>query len=237
MSTFILIHGAMMGGWCWYKVVPLLEQQGHTVIAPDLPSHGRDKTPLAAVSLQAYVDSVGKLLDGQRESVILGGHSMGGAVITQVAEERPEKIKVLVYVAAPLLHDGEAIFQLLQQDTESLAAVSMTFAPDQSYVTMREEAIKDAACGDCSEEDIALVKALQVPQAVAPLSTPVHTSAANFGRLRRVYIECLRDRAATPAFQKKLYTALPCEKVLSLNTSHSPLFSAPRELAAHLMAL
>jgi pimeloyl-ACP methyl ester carboxylesterase len=237
MSTFVLIHGATMGGWCWYKVVPLLEQHGHTVIAPDLPSHGRDKTPLAAVSLQAYVDCVCQILDAQREPVILVGHSMGGAVITQVAEERPEKIKVLVYVAAPVLQNGESLMDVLPRDTESLVSSSLIFAPDHSYATGREESIKEAFCGDAAEEDLVLVKALQVPQATAPLSAPVHTSAANFGRVRRVYIECLRDRAVTPAFQKKLYTAFPCEKVLSLDTSHTPFFAAPGELAAHLMTV
>jgi pimeloyl-ACP methyl ester carboxylesterase len=162
---------------------------------------------------------------------------MGGAIITQVAESRPEKIKVLVYLAAPLLQNDESILQVLQQDTESRAPASLVFAPDHSYVTAREESIKETVCEDATEEDLALVKALHVPQAVAPLSTPVHTSAANFGRLRRVYIECLQDRSVTPAFQKKLYTAFPCEKVLSLDTSHTPFFSAPRELAAHLMSL
>lgn len=63
MSTFVLIHGGWHGGWCWYKVMALLEKHGHTVVAPDLPSHGRDRTPLSAVSLQGYVDSVCKVID------------------------------------------------------------------------------------------------------------------------------------------------------------------------------
>jgi pimeloyl-ACP methyl ester carboxylesterase len=70
MSTFILIHGAWHGGWCWYKVIPLLEKEGHTVLAPDLPGHGRDKTPVLAVSLQLYVDRVCQLLDAQRKPVL-----------------------------------------------------------------------------------------------------------------------------------------------------------------------
>lgn len=37
MSSYVLIHGACSGGWCWEKVVPLLERAGHTVAAPDLP--------------------------------------------------------------------------------------------------------------------------------------------------------------------------------------------------------
>jgi hypothetical protein len=76
-----------------------------------------------------------------------------------------------------------------------------------------------------------------MPQATAPLATPVHTSAENFGRLPRVYIECLRDQVLPPAVQKKQYTALPCQKVISMATSHSPFFSAPEELVEYLVSL
>ncbi|MBI3859849.1 MAG: alpha/beta fold hydrolase [Thaumarchaeota archaeon] len=234
MSTFVLIHGALHGGWCWYKVVPLLERQGHTVLALDLPSHGRDKTPIAAVSLQAYVDSVCQVLDAQQEPVILVGHSMGGGIITQVAEQRPDKIKTLVYVAALLPQDGEAMFQLLQRDT---AAVQDNFvlAADQSYLTLRDGNLKERVYSDCTDEDAALGKVLLVPQATAPLMTPLHTSAANFGRVPRVYMECLRDSSL--ALQRQLYTALPCRQVISLDTGHFPMLSTPKELAAHLAAL
>lgn len=237
MSTFVLIHGAFHGGWCWYKVVSLLEKQGHTVVAPDLPSHGRDKTPLSAITLPAYVDSVCQVLDAQREPVVLVGHSMGGGIITQVAEYRPEKIKTLVYLTAALPRNGHSMFEEAQQDTESVALANFVMAADHSYATFREVGLKEAFYGDCSEEDIALAKLLLVPQAMAPVSTPIKTSEANFGRVPRVYIECLRDRALTPPFQKRLYTALPCQRVISMNTSHSPFFSAPGELVAHLTAL
>jgi len=237
MSTFVLIHGASHGGWCWYKVVPLLEKKGHTVIAPDLPSHGRDKTPLSAVSLQAYVDSVCQVLDAQREPVILVGHSMGGGIITQVAEYRPAKIKTLVYVTALLLKNGEAMFPVFQQDTESFMLPNVEISADQSVMTFREDALKEGFYADCTDEDVALAKLLLVPQALAPGVVPLQTSEANFGRVPRVYIECRRDRALTPSFQKRLYTALPCQQVITMDTSHSPFFSAPGELAAHLMAL
>lgn len=238
MSIFILIHGAWHGGWCWYKVIPRLEKKGHTVLAPDLPSHGRDKTPISAVSLQAYVDRVCQLVDAQREPVILVGHSLGGTVVTtQTAEYRPDKIRTLVYVAARLLRNGESSFSAAQGDPESLVLPNLVFAPDRSSATVREEALKEVFYGDCADEDVALAKTLVVPQAVAPLATPVYTSAENFGRLPRIYIECLRDRALPLAVQKKQYMALPCQQVITLDTSHSPFFSAPGELAAHLMAL
>ena len=237
MSTFILIHGAAHGGWCWYKIVALLEQQGHTVLAPDLPSHGRDKTPVSEVTLAAYVDSVCSVVDAQPEPVVLVGHSMGGSIITQVAEERPDKVKVLVYVVAVLPLNGETMTQGIQQDTESLFPPNFVVSDDQKSGTVRAEGLRDIFYADCSDEDVALARTLLVPQALAPLNTPAHTSAANFGRVPRVFIECLQDRAMTPARQKQLYTAQPCQRVITMNTSHSPFFSAPDELAAHLAAL
>ncbi len=235
MSTFVLIHGAFHGAWCWYKVVPLLEKQGHTVLDLDLPGHGRDKTPIASVSLQAYVDSVTKVLDAQRDPVILVGHSMGGGIITQVAEQRPDKIQTLVYVAALLPQNGEAMFQLLQQDPEPSAQANFVLSADQSYLTLRDGNLKEMVYSDCVDEDAALGKVLLVPQATAPMMTPLKTSEANFGRVPRVYMECLRDSSL--ALQRQLYTAQPCRKVTSLDTGHFPMLSTPKELAAHLTAL
>jgi len=53
----------------------------------------------------------------------------------------------------------------------------------------------------------------------------------------RVYIECLRDRTIAPPIQKMMYTATPCQTIFSMETSHSPFFSAPQELVRHLTSL
>lgn len=237
MATYVLIHGAWHGGWCWDKVVPLLRKKGHKVEAPDLPGHGKDKTPIREVSLQGYADRVCKVLDAQSEPVILLGHSMGGIVISQTAEYRPEKIKTLVYLTAFLLQNGEFMLQVGGGDTEALILPNLVMAEDQSFATVKEEAIKQVFYGDCSDEDVARAKKLLVPQAAAPFGTPINITEKNFGRIPRVYIECLRDRAISPSVQKKMYETLPCRKVVSMDTSHSPFFSAPEALVDHLVSL
>lgn len=237
MATYVLIHGAWHGGWCWDKVVPLLRKKGHKVEAPDLPGHGKDKTPIREVSLQGYADRVCKVLDAQSEPVILLGHSMGGIVISQTAEYRPEKIKTLVYLTAFLLQNGEFMLQVGGGDTEALVLPNLVMAEDQSFATVKEEAIKQVFYGDCSDEDVSRAKKLLVPQAAAPFGTPINITEKNFGRIPRVYIECLRDRAISPSVQKKMYETLPCRKVVSMDTSHSPFFSAPEALVDHLVSL
>lgn len=238
MSTYVLIHGAWHGSWCWEKVVPLLKQAGHRVESPDLPGYGQDKTPFHEITLATYIKHVCKILDAQTEPVILVGHSMAGIVISQVAEERPEKIQTLVYLTAFLAQNGESLFQIAQMDSTSLVGPNLMVNEEQGTQTFKEGApLKDMFYGDCSDEDIARATALLVPQPLAPLATPLRMTEECFGRVPRVYIECLRDRATTPSLQKKMYMATPCQRILSLQTGHSPFFSAPQQLAQHLISL
>ncbi len=235
MSTYVLIHGAWHGAWCWHKLVPRLEKLGHTVIAPDLPALGRDKTPVNRVSLALWRDFVCGIIDAQPEPVVLVGHSRGGIVISEAAEHRPEKIRALVYVTAFLIRDGECLFDLAQLPQHpSLVAPNMVMSEDKSSSTMREAALRDAFYGECGDDDVALARLTVQPEPTLPLATPVRISEPNFGRVPRIYIECLRDRAIAPSLQKQMYTALPCRQVLSLDTDHSPFFSRPDELAALL---
>jgi pimeloyl-ACP methyl ester carboxylesterase len=104
-------------------------------------------------------------------------------------------------------------------------------------MTVRAEGLTALFYTDCSDEDVAYARGRLVPQATAPLNTPVHVSAERWGRIPRVYIECLQDRTISPTAQKRMYTATPCAKVLSLNTGHSPFFAAPEALADHLLSL
>ena len=109
MSTYLLSHGAWQGAWCWRKVIPLLEANGHTVLAPDLPGHGDDTTPPATVTLKSYADHICQIAGAQSEPVILVGHSMGGVAITQAAEDCSKQIGALVYMCAYLPRNGDSL--------------------------------------------------------------------------------------------------------------------------------
>jgi pimeloyl-ACP methyl ester carboxylesterase len=177
-------------------------------------------------------------LDAQAEPVLLVGHSMGGIVITQVAEERPEKIQTLVYLTAFLPQNGESLLQLARMNSDSLLTPNLMANEEQGYLTFKEGApLKEIFYGDCPEGDVARAISLLVPQAIAPMAASVRITAEHFGRVPRVYIECLRDRTITPPIQKMMYMATPCQTILSMETSHSPFFSAPQELVQHLTEL
>jgi hypothetical protein len=72
---------------------------------------------------------------------------------------------------------------------------------------------------------------------MAGIVSPVNYTKENFGRIPRVYIECLQDRAIPLALQKRMYTETPVTQVVTMDTSHSPFFSAADELVEHLIEL
>ena len=126
---------------------------------------------------------------------------------------------------------------LALDDTESLIMPNLTVNREQAWDMLHEDAFKEALYADCSEDDISLAKLLLTPEPLAQFATPIHTTRENFGRIPRIYIELLDDRAVSATLQRQMYTDMPCEKVISMKASHSAYFSQPGNLANHLLSL
>ena len=170
--------------------------------------------------------------------LILVGHSMGGRVIPKTAEARPDRIKLLVYLTANLFKNGEAGAPLVDGvDTQAEIKQYRIPSADGLSTTNREDMIGPVFYHDCSDGDIAWAKALLVPQAAEPMARPMQTTDANWGRVPRVYIECLQDRTIPIALQREMVRRIPVQQVYTLDTSHSPFVSAPVDLARILTAL
>ena len=114
MATFVLVHGSWFGADTWTRTADHLRALGYQVVAPDLPGHGEDTTALDQISLESYTAAVVAAVTAQTDPVVLVGHSMGGTVISQVAEQTAERIRQLVYVAAFMLADGQSLFEITQ---------------------------------------------------------------------------------------------------------------------------
>ena len=231
MKTFILIHGSWHSSWNWHKVIPILEKQGHKTIAIDLPGMGRDKTPMNEVKMQSTVEKICKLIDSIEGKVILVGHSKNGIMISQAAEYRPDKIEKLVYLAAYLIPNGKTQRGYSLQDTEGILKPFVTMYDELQAHTLQPEIYRDGLYNDCEENIVELAKLLLSHEPVESGITPLQLTEENFGSIPRVYIECTEDKAVTPFIQRKMYTEMPCEKVYSMQTSHSPFFSKPQELS------
>ncbi|WP_213767878.1 alpha/beta hydrolase [Caballeronia sp. dw_19] len=102
MSTFVLVHGAWRGRWCWSRVAPALRARGHEVYSPSLTGLA-DRSHLAsqAVDLDTHILDIVNLVKWEELSdVVLCGHSYAGFVITGVADRIPERLRRLIYLDA-----------------------------------------------------------------------------------------------------------------------------------------
>lgn len=117
MTTFVLVHGAWHGGWCWDRVAPLLRAAGHDVHTPTLTGLSERSHLLSPqVGLETHAEDVVRLIDtlGLRD-VILVGHSYAGQIVTAVADRRPAAIAHRVHLDAFVGSDGEAARDLLPE--------------------------------------------------------------------------------------------------------------------------
>src|ERR1051325_2904591 len=96
--NIVLVHGAWVDGSSWSKVIPILKNAGHHVIAVQLPLH----------SLADDVATVKRAIELVGGPIVLVGHSYGGMVITNAAYNNPN-VKGLVYVAAFAPNEGQSL--------------------------------------------------------------------------------------------------------------------------------
>jgi pimeloyl-ACP methyl ester carboxylesterase len=113
--TFVLIHGAWHGGWCWRRVIDILRSAGHAVFAPTLTGAGeRVHLTRSGLTLEDFATDITNVMAAEElNEVILAGHSFGGNVVSTVADRVPERLKHLVYIDSLVLKNGENGFSPL----------------------------------------------------------------------------------------------------------------------------
>ena len=139
----------------------------------------------------------------ENDPVLLVGHSMGGIVIGQAAEQLPDKIKALVYVSGYLLSSGQSILQIVQED-ENAAKLVPYLVSDGPVCTIRPDKIREVFYGHCTDSDAKWAASRLVPQPFLPFATSVQVTAERFGRIPKFYIQCLDDRTVPPTVQTRM---------------------------------
>ena len=235
-ETYVLVHSAWLGGWQWENVARILRGKGHTVLTPDLPGHGNDKTAPADITMDDYVRTLIDILDKQHKPVILIGHSFNGITISRVAELRPKKIEKLVYISAFLLPNGGSFFDAVQKVKGSDAVDNFELSKDKTHAFIKEDETQNAFAHDIPKEVFDGAKAYIVPEPAAPLMYELQVTDENFGQIPKYYVECTEDRAIPIEVQRALYKG-KVEKTYTLNSSHTPNFSQPENLAKILLEI
>lgn len=235
-STFVLVHGAWHGGWCWSRVAARLRERGHAVFTPTLTGLGERRHLISPqINLDTHVEDVVNLLQFEElERVVLVGHSYAGIVISGVADRVPQRLRQLVYLDALLLEPGKSLFSDFPP-----AAV------EQRLKAIRETgggvgaaaALPPAAFGVKDPADAAWVARHLTPQPVGTYLQPLLLKAPLGNGLPKTYIECTGDPIATLEPTKARVRADAGWQLRTLATGHDAMVTAPAALTELLTDL
>lgn len=229
-KTYLLLHGAWHGSWCWQYITPLLQAQGHTVIAPDLPGHGKASRAFTRITLKSYTDAVTEIAATCRHPVTLVGHSMAGTVISQVAERCPHLIDELIFVAAFIPAHQQSLLQQAQESKTSGISSQMKVDSENNSIELKSSPLLKALFFNaCPSADAEFAFSQLQPEPFQPFLDPVHLTEA-WGGVRKKYIICMKDKVLRPEDQQRICKQAGCKSVVILEADHSPFFSTPKEL-------
>ena len=242
MATFVLVHGAWHGGWCWNKVAPLLRRSGAAVYAPTLSGLG-ERAHLAGlmepsqVNLDLHIQDVARLMEYEGlDGVTLVGHAYAGMVITGVAEVCPQRLSHLVYVNGVIPSDGESMADQLVpvRGPEFAAWVRSHIERGEGYLpapSSPEEIGRRWGIPDAADREWMFSKV--TPQPAAAMAGTVRIGNPAAQDIPRSFIGCeeagfqpVADRAREAGWG-----------MYHLDSGHDPMVSHPRELAEILLGI
>ena len=137
-KTFVLVHGAWHGAWCWRRVSDLLEKKGHKAFVPTMAGLGACSHLLNKdVNLTTHITDIVNLIKWENISdIVLVGHSYGGVVITQAGND--PKVAGLVYIAAFAPDKGESVATLIANPAPG-APVPPILPPQDGFLLLDRE--------------------------------------------------------------------------------------------------
>ncbi len=236
---FVFVHGGFHAAWCWTHTIAELEKLGHEAVAVDVPGHGARLDEEATLA-----NRCGAIVSALRPGDVLVGHSGGGFDATLAADAVPEFVNHIVYLAAALPREGRTYPEALamrnhedgQFDSDVGQMLGYLHFSDDGAMTLADFAgAWEYFYHDCDRQTAQWAFERLGPErfgenAVKPVSVPRFWAAD----LPRSFILCLQDRAQPRWLADTVAHRLGVEQ-LSIDTSHSPFLSRPRELAELLV--
>ena len=229
MSTFVLVHGAWHGGWCWKHVRRLLT--GHEVFTPSLTGLGERKHLAGPhVDLDTHIADIVHLLQMEDlREVTLVGHSYGGMVVAGAADRAHQRIKRLVYLDAFVPEDGKCL---------------LDYAVPERAARMREEGEKLGSVsppplslwGVSKQEHVDFIKPREVRHPFRTMSQPIKISNPEaLRKIPKTFVYC--SSPATGSFDQfaAKYRSDPAWKFYELKTGHDAMILMPERVAEILL--
>jgi len=233
-QTFVLVHGAWHGGWCWAQVADILRAHGHRVFTPTQTGLGAKKHLMSRdITHDVFVqDIVHELEFEDLHDVVLVGHSFGGIAISGVADRLPGRIRQLIYLDSLLLPGGMTAFsQLSPEVVATRTAAAQAFDGGLSLPAPPPEAF-----GLLDSAHQAVIADRLTPHPFGCYTSPLNLQHELGNGLPRTYVVCTDPIYPTLAKSRELAASLGWPMV-NLATGHDAMVSAPQATAELFMQL
>ncbi|KAH1260422.1 Salicylic acid-binding protein 2 [Glycine max] len=251
IEHYVLVHGACHGAWCWYKLKPRLESEGHKVTVLNHAASGINMKKIEDVgTFSEYTEPLLQLLDTipSNEKVVLVGHSLGGMSIAIAMEKFQEKVAVGVFLAAfapDVEHRPSYVLEKYNErtpseewlDTEFCQCGNKTlmfFGPKFLSYKLYQLCPGPLRC------DLELAMTLARPSSffIEHLSKEKNFSKQRYGSVPRVYTVCPEDLGIPLNYQHWMIQNAGFNDVVEINgADHKPMVCKPQELCDSLQQI
>jgi pimeloyl-ACP methyl ester carboxylesterase len=232
--TFVLVHGAWHGGWCWDKVAPILRARGHKVATPTQTGLGERSHLLSkSITLDVFVDDMVNVVKWEELSdIVLVGHSFGGSAISGVADRTRDRVRQLIYLDALMLENGRSPFSMLPKE---IVEARMKAAEDSSG-GLSLPAPRAAAFGVTDPQQAAWVEARLTPHPLSTFTSPLKLGNKVGNGVPASYIVCT-DPIYGPLQASRDWAKAAGFRMAEIKTGHDAMVTEPERLSDMLEAM
>jgi pimeloyl-ACP methyl ester carboxylesterase len=235
MATFVLIHGAFIGGWSWRWLAAELRSAGHEVVTPTLTGHG-ERVHLAGpgIDLETHIADVVNLLHYEDlTGVVLVGFSYGGMVAAGAADRAPERIAHLVYLDSDIPRDGDTSVP----PSQHAARQELARNHGDGWCVPPAAVNLDAMLEEIPAQQRRWITARLTPQLLATWTQPIRLSGAGEA-IPTTYIRCTVGYDPTTEDSRRQVARIrsePAWRYRELAASHLAPVTASRAVADLLL--
>jgi pimeloyl-ACP methyl ester carboxylesterase len=233
-QTFVLVHGAWHGGWCWKEVSQALQAKGATVYTPTLSGLGEHSNVLdTTINLDTHIQDIVNFITMQDlHDVILVGHSYAGAVIAGVADRIPHRLKKLIFLDAMLIENGKSALtsQPANLSDNVRAATASTHGLSVPVWSPEVFGVTDPA-------QVKWVRERLTPQPFRSFDQVLHLEHVYGNHLPLTYIACTKPQMAQLKVFGDKAKASREWSYYELPTGHDAMITMPKELTALLYTI
>jgi pimeloyl-ACP methyl ester carboxylesterase len=229
-KTFVLVHGAWHGGWCWRRVSDLLEKKGHKVFTPTMTGLGACSHLLNKdINLSTHITDIVNFIEWENlKDIVLVGHSYGGVIVSGVAEKAGNKIGSIVVLDAFVPESGDSLAAAASQPVRDAIAAALGRG---------EHSLKPvpASVFRVNEADRAWVDGKCTPHPIGTLTDKITLTGARDKVAKKSYIRA-KGYPSIP-FDAALakYKPNSAWKTFEMTAGHDAMVDQPQELADLLL--